>query len=417
MRKLRLFVTALCLSVSAQPLLAQNPTASTRYSAPSSAFSSESTSFSEGLAAFNQQNYSRAVQLFEHCQVTESPNAKLTLYCALANLNNKNKRRSEQLLRYLVKTFPDSREAKQAEQTLSLIEGKNNGSSKASTKVGVTRSSSTSADSDDEVDGAELASLPQTAKLRFRHGDNGHMLVDAYLNGHFVKAWFDTGASAFITSKSLKAAGISPPAREPESYTRGWAGKAVPMWRVPMKVTIGDLTRNLMVGVQQSSPDDQETSILPLIGQDFIKGYRYSIDESGGWIYLTKNGGESKDYNAAYDVPCIKRGKDDYVALEVNGKKIAAFIDTGAAHTIMDAATYASLGLTIPADAPAYGMTGVGGGFVCHEVELDLRLGPIRRNGFKVMVGGTAGNGIGQDLMKGWRFTVDHDRNLLRFFH
>lgn len=380
---------------------------------PSSIAQSESNSanFSEGLNAYNQQNYPRAVQLFEHCQRTEKPTPKVIYYCSLANLNNKNKSRGEQLLNYLVKSFPNSAEAKEAEQALSQLKaGTSSSSSQSSSRPSQSSSASSKADND-----PELASLPPTAKLRFRHGEHGHMIVDAYLNGHPIKAMFDTGANTYLNTNALKSAGIAPPGRPPDTYARGWAGAAVPCWRMKLQLKVGDLTRNQTITFQQSSADGD--SLLPLIGQDFISGYKYSIDEQGGWINLVKKGGETADYNSAYDVPCVKQGKDDYVPLEINGKRVAAFIDTGASSTIIDELTFARLGLTMPSDAPYVGMSGVGGGFTCRQVELDLRLGPVRKNGFKVLVGGTAGNGIGQDFMSGWRYTVDHDRNLLRFFH
>lgn len=366
-----------------------------------------SASFSEGLNAYQQQNYPRAVQLFEHCQSTEKPTPKLIYYCSLANLNNKNRSRGEQLLNYLVKSFPNSTEAKAAQDTLSLL--------KAGSQSDSYSSAPDSNSSSKTVEDPEFASLPQTAKIRFRHGDNGHMVVDAYLNGHPIKAMFDTGANTFLSTNALKSAGIAPPGRPPDTFAHGWAGTPVPCWRMKMQIKVGELTRNQTITFQKS-PAEGDT-LLPLIGQDFINGYKYSIDEAGGWINLVKKGGETATYNPAYDVPCVKRGKDDYVPLEVNGKKIAAFIDTGAAATIIDDLTFARLGVPMPSDAPYVGMTGVGGGFTCRQVELDLRLGPIRKNNFRVLVGGTAGNGIGQDFMSGWRYTVDHDRNLLRFFH
>jgi predicted aspartyl protease len=370
-----------------------------------------SASFSEGLSAYKQKNFPRAVQLFEYCQKTEKPNPKVIYYCSLANLNNKNRSRGEQLLDYLVKSFPSSTEAKDAEETLSLLRaGSSTSASRSGSNTGKSQSSAYKPEDD-----PEFASLPQTAKLRFRHGEQGHMVVDAYLNGHPIKAMFDTGANTYLNTNALKSAGIAPPGRPPDTYARGWAGVAIPAWRMKMQITVGDLTRTQTVTFQQSSADGD--AIMPLIGQDFINGYKYAIDEAGGWINLTKRGGESAAYNPAYDVPCVKRGKDDYVPLEINGKQVVAFIDTGASSTIIDDITFARLGLSMPSDAPYVGMSGVGGGFTCRQVEMDLKLGPIRKQNFRVLVGGTAGNGIGQDFMKGWRYTVDHDRNLLRFFH
>jgi hypothetical protein len=62
-------------------------------------------------------------------------------------------------------------------------------------------------------------------------------------------------------------------------------------------------------------------------------------------------------------------------------------------------------------------MTGVGGNVSMRVCYYDLRLGPITRKDFRVLVGGQAGNCIGQDFMEGWRFKVDRQKNLMRFFH
>jgi len=125
----------------------------------------------------------------------------------------------------------------------------------------------------------------------------------------------------------------------------------------------------------------------------------------------------SGSINRAYEVPCRKEMTKDVVPLEVSGKTIWVFIDTGAASTIFDDKTFDSLGITMPADAPVVRGSGVGGQLSLRQVELDLRLGPINRLGFRVNVGGKAGSCVGQDFLEGWRFTVDHDRGVLRFFH
>lgn len=83
----------------------------------------------------------------------------------------------------------------------------------------------------------------------------------------------------------------------------------------------------------------------------------------------------------------------------------------------MSPATLAQLGIEIDPNAPRVAIGGVGGSTTCRVMELDLQVGPVRRQNFRTLIGGAAGNAIGQDFMQGWRYTVDHDRHLLRFFH
>jgi hypothetical protein len=46
-----------------------------------------------------------------------------------------------------------------------------------------------------------------------------------------------------------------------------------------------------------------------------------------------------------------------------------------------------------------------------------VRIGPLVKENFPLLIGGQAGTAIGQDLMEGWRCRVDREHNLLRFFH
>jgi hypothetical protein len=46
-----------------------------------------------------------------------------------------------------------------------------------------------------------------------------------------------------------------------------------------------------------------------------------------------------------------------------------------------------------------------------------IRIGGMMREGFPVLIGGHAGCALGQDLMEGWRYKVDREHNLLRFYH
>lgn len=386
---------------------------------PTFAASLQPTAISEGMAALKLKQYPRAVQVFEHILSHSRPAPKTLYLCALANFQANNNKRAWQILGYLSNTYPNSMEAH-----LGRLLGQKMGFSNDSTTQNTVASGSTTtlfAKSSSNLEAAqtgistELARLPQTARIRFKRGEQGHMLVDAYINGHLTPAWFDTGATGYMDFKTLTNAGINAPSGAPQSYSRGWAGTPVPMWKKNIQVRIGDLTRNLNVGIQKT---DENSSIMPLIGQDFIQGYTYTIDDKGGWLILTKKGSQaSSSQNTAYDVPCVKRGNDDFVKLEANGRKLDAFIDTGAARTIMDLGTFYSLGLTIPSDAPRYGMTGVGGDFACYEVEVDLNLGPLKKPSHKLLVGGTAGTCIGQDFLQGARYTVDRDKNLMRFFH
>lgn len=262
----------------------------------------------------------------------------------------------------------------------------------------------------------EYAKLPDTSEIRFRPGDQGHMLVDAEINGHPMQCWFDTGANAFFGLNNLRQAGLPLPTGEPDTRTKGWSGNTVSAWTVTLPVTLGKMTRMIpaLVSAEWDKP--------PLIGQEFLRDYQYSIDSAGGRVSLTKkvvqSAKKSAPYHPLYDVYCDVNNDREYVTLLVNGQKChGVLIDTGASITIISQPMADSLGIIIPKKAPYYKGSGVGGEFTMREVELDLKLGPVEKGAFPVRIGGNEGCAIGQDFMQGWRFSVDRERKLLRFFH
>ena len=263
---------------------------------------------------------------------------------------------------------------------------------------------------------AEYAKLPDESQIRFTPGDHGEMFVDASVDGHPIKCHFDTGAAGFFGMNHLRQANISPPKGKPDSYTHGWAGRPVPVWKMTVDVKIGDMTRRIPISVAE------DWSSLPLIGQDFVRDYQYTIDRAAGRMTLHKKTAASAIANAPvnslYDVPCVFENERDYVSLDVGGRKYAhVLIDTGASNTILSLAAASQLGIEIPRGAHYVMGAGVGGSLPFAIVNVDLQLGPVTRREFPVMIGGNMGCAIGQDFMSGWRFTVDRDKKLLRFFH
>lgn len=262
----------------------------------------------------------------------------------------------------------------------------------------------------------EFASLPDQTEIRFRPGPHGHMLVDAKINGKPIQCMFDTGASGYFGFNHLREAGLPVPKGKPDDYASGWAGRPVPVWSMTVKATLGGMTREIPVKVAE------QFDMRPLLGQEFLRDYHYSIDSAAGRMLLTKKTAMKtpprEALNPLYDVPCEVENDREYVSLGVGKASCGhVLIDTGASMTIISYPKAKSLGIEIPRDAPYLSGGGVGGSITFRQVYLDLSLGPIRKRDFPVMIGGNAGCAIGQDFMSGWRFTVDRERKLLRFFH
>lgn len=349
-----------------------------------------------------------------------TPTARATYFLALANMQSGRAARAKQLFEYITSSFPGSSEATLAQTALSRL-------SPTATKTPDTPKTidavkADKAESPDDPDAEadvkykeELAKLPNKVDIRFNRSDNGHMMVDAYLNGRPIKCWFDTGANEYFGANQLREIGLPPPSGDPDTYTRGWAGKQVPIWRRTMTLKVGTLERTLPISISETA------DLLPLIGQGFVKDYQYAVDSNAGRMVLTKKTDVQESakatLNSLYDIPCDVEDQREYVAITVNGKQCdGVLIDTGASSTILSAAAASRLGIDT-SNGRRTRIVGVGGDVAMVQVYADVRLGPITKLDFPILVGGAGGSAIGQDFMTGWRFTVDREAKLLKFFH
>lgn len=361
-----------------------------------------------GLASFNAKRFTEAADHFQKYLKGRTPDSRTTYYLALCYMQTGQTARAKQYFDYIVRNFPQSQEFALSQKALTRWGG--------STAPGPVAGVVGGGAADAGVSDSELARLPDTTEFRYKEGDAGHMEVTAWINNKPITCWFDTGASAFFGKNNLRELGIPLPQGPSDGVTSGWAGRQVETWHIMATVKIGNMTRTLPLTVAD------EWEHPPLIGQDFVKGFQYAIDNGGKRITLTKKvastaGGMSPS-KSLYDVPCLVQGEREYVSMTVDGKQCSqVLIDTGASSTIISLDQANSMGLEIPDNAPVMMMGGVGGAIPFRQVALDIRLGPIFKQDFPVMVGGNAGCAIGQDFMSGWRFTVDRDARMVKFFH
>jgi predicted aspartyl protease len=262
--------------------------------------------------------------------------------------------------------------------------------------------------------GEDFSKLPDEARIPYTLGSSGHMLVTVYLDNRPLEAWFDTGANAHFGKNHLEAAGIPLPTGDPNGFSSGWAGNAVPVWRKQMKVKLGNMTRYAPVTIEENM------NVMPLVGQEFIQGYQCEVDNGSHYVVLRKSGAfkqSSQQVSELYDIPCVRRDMRDYVTMTINGKKLEVLIDTGAYASTFNEDDLKSIGVRVPDDAPVGSASGVGGSFAVRTMNVEVRLGPIWKSNFPITVGGSAGSAVGQDILSSQRFTIDRERNLMRFFH
>lgn len=395
-------------------------------SAPGSAKANTgASSFDEGVKLYKAKQYSQAAfKLLDATKTAKGKEASAFYYlaCCYFALHKNNEARA--VYRSIVSNYPNSREAELASLMLKRLDpsyvtpwGGNTSPSLTSSSTQGGRATQRFSTADSIALQKELAGLPDVVRFPFTTDNQGHMRVTCYLNDRPVEALFDTGASAHFGKNHLKAAQIPEPRGEATGTTSGWAGAEVPVWQMTGTLKIGNLTRRVPVTVED------QMDLLPLVGQEIIKGYQCEVDNGIHYVILrkSKTGSSADQISDLYDVPISTSGSDerarDYVSMEVNYKKVSVLIDTGATNTIFNPKDLKTIGITLPEDAPTTLMSGVGGRVLMKQTTLDLKLGPIRKTGFTVLVGGDAGSAVGQDFLSDRRFTIDRERKLMRFFH
>lgn len=385
---------------------------------------SQGSSYDEGLRLYKANNFGAAAnKLLEATkgQTGKEASAFYYLGCCYYKLNRAADARA--LYRNVVTKYPSSHEAGLASQMLQRLDpnyvapagiGGAKIESASPSAFSGKPTGRVSSEKDAEL-AKEMATLPDEVRFPFVQEASGHMRVTAYIDNRPVEAWFDTGASAHFGKNHFRAAGINEPQGEPNSRTSGWAGTPVPIWVTKHRLKIGNLTRNVPVSCEE------DMAMMPLLGQEIIKGYQCEVDNGSHYVILRKANRIANTVNDLYDVPCVTRGSGessrDYVTMEVNGKKMSVLIDTGASDTIFSVRELKKIGIEVPDDAPQVTMQGVGGGLSMNIMNLDLRLGPIRRQGFPAKVGDVDLSAVGQNFIGDQRFTIDREKKLMRFFH
>lgn len=385
--------------------------------------------YDAGLKSYKAGDYKSACDSFEKALKKNQSDPALWYYDALCYHQLKNWTLACSRYKTLAKYFPNTPAGMAAIEFLKKHDptfvppsskpavteaASTSATSKEATKESKSSINTVSLPDDTEEDKLtkELASLPDKAHFYFKKGPGGHMEVDLLLNGHPVQAEFDTGASAFFYSDSLKESGVDLNKSKQGRMAQGWAGKPVFTKTMPAEIKLGSMTRKVDIIIAGNTGDAGHN----LIGQDFIKGYQYEIDDKGGRVDLKKMLElKAHEINPLYDIPLTVRGTKDYIPVQINGRKIDAFIDTGSFATILSAGHARLLGLTLSGER--HTLMGVGGSVQMEKAYVDIQIGGMRQSNFPVLIGGSGGCAIGQDLMNGWRYKVDRKNKLLRFFH
>jgi len=266
----------------------------------------------------------------------------------------------------------------------------------------------------------ELASLPDEAKVPFSRAIGGHLYINAFVNNRPMQMLFDTGASTCLFGKNqFSAAGVSPQLTSNQSRMNGVGSKVTTTTEGIVDLRVGDISRHMQVMVAD------ELGTPPLLGETFFNGYRYDIDNQGGFIHFMKK--SSSGGRSAYDpidtvnVPFQQAGNNMVVRAKVNGTECPMYFDTGAGGVVFSQMAAASVGLHIPSDARPVQSGGVGGVAFGYQFEVDrLELGPVVKTHLPVtvlMTGGPPLPLLGQPFFHDRRFTIDNEAHVIKFVH
>lgn len=261
------------------------------------------------------------------------------------------------------------------------------------------------------------ASPTQIIEVPFSRLATGQIIVSGAVNGQPVDMIFDTGASdCFFKQKDFDKIGVTVPANGTKRRYLGVGGE-VSATVVPVSLTVGTLTRQIAVSVQD--PDYQRSSAgndnydYPLLGQNFFGDLIYQLDFARDVIRFLP----SSNSVAGDSVPLQRDGNNLVVTVKVNGRECPMIMDTGADSVCFTDKQLAGLGVDRPTNANTGFSEGVGGQRVSYVFTIDsIKLGSIEK---KNVTSSVALNSdmdkplLGASFLRGLVLTIDPTRNIV----
>jgi len=383
-------------------------------------------SLRQGVELYNKRDYKSALPYFAKATENDSSRVTAFYYEALCHTQLGNKEKALYFYNAVVKLFPNSDEARLANTYINRLKPANSAfSSNASVdhapvvatfsqtqETGAPQFSAFSANASDQ----ELRLLPDETSVPFTRALDGHLYVNAEVNGRTMKVCFDTGASTCLfEKKQLQAAGVNV-ILGPEKIAIGGVGSnsisASPMM---VNLKLGRIERRMPIMVQDAFSGPQ------LLGQTFYNGYRYEIDNQNGLMrFVKKTSAKAAVPYDAIEVPFVVEGNNLVVNAQINGSTCPMYFDTGASGVVFDYMTFAQLGIPIPSNVRFGTSGGIGGsahGFMM-EVE-SIKLGSLTKNNVPITVlqsGGPPRPLLGQTFYSDRKYVIDNDKHVIKFF-
>lgn len=185
---------------------------------------------------------------------------------------------------------------------------------------------------------------PLQITVPFVHGEHGHILTDAVINGRKVTVIIDTGCSiSCVGPNQLTALGLDMDRKHPgvmaEDGTGASSRSGVSTATV---IRLGTLLRPVQFLVSGSVP-------FPVLGRDYLSGCQIDVDNKNMRLTISRGMAEetaiAANDNGKTVIPFKKRGNVIYVPVTVNGHKREMVFDTGAEYITMSESEAWSLGI------------------------------------------------------------------------
>lgn len=268
---------------------------------------------------------------------------------------------------------------------------------------------------------ADFNSLPSEARIPF-YKENNMIIIDASINNRATKMLFDTGAEACVIGKNqLRDLSIAEPKGAASGQAMGVGSTGtVDTWNMPVSLKIGPIERKGFEMSVQGTMDH-----YPLLGQSFFRDFQYTIDKGSGehgTIHFVKKSGGGTSHVAAgdrYAVPFQRAGRNLIVSVEVNGRPMMMFFDTGASVCTFTTKQLKDANITVPEDATPETHSGIAGESQAFAFPVQrMKMGPIEKSNFTISATGSANMPyplLGQTFFGDWQYTIDNAASVIRF--
>ncbi|HEY9775658.1 MAG TPA: retroviral-like aspartic protease family protein [Planktothrix sp.] len=392
----------------------------------------------QGIAYYKKRDFNHALAAFAQAYRANPSNGTAVYYEGVCKQYMGDNKAAASLYASVIANFSGTQAAVGAMAALSRIDPEyanqlmrraGGGSSSSSSQATTASATATTAGGKTTIyiPATDTRTLPDFCRVPFRRdpsrvGGNMLLLEDCSVNGRRTEMLFDTGAELVVFGKNqLSEMGLPMPQGAPVGHTQGVGStEGIPVWMMKCTIKVGSIERpNFPITIQDNM------GMFPLLGQTFFRDFEYTIDyttggKDHGTITFVKRGASvASARQDNYSVPFKREGNNMVVDVEIGGRTVPMYFDTGAANICFTYPQAKAAGISIPEDARPVSMGGVGGstpGVVFAGPR--IRLGPIEKSNVEISVIESAAMAhplLGQTYFGDWQYTIDNQNNVIHF--